>query len=262
MTWKILKLCLSVLLLKFTAEIICYLILRFAIVIVLSILTGSSAFSDQMSNIVGLISCIVATILSIIWADRKLKMIKIGSLKLLPTTSFCQSISIFLICLMGVLSITIFDDMGLFPNIVEETIDKTENDMWGVLHLTVAAPFFEEILHRGVILGYVLSQKKAPAIAIIISALLFGIMHINPAQIVSATLGGIFLGVTFWKTSSLFLPIVIHVLNNSFCVLRDHYFTNFSFVDMVGGRSYAPIIIVLTYCVCLIGLWKLPIRHQ
>lgn len=262
MTWRILKLCLGVLILEFVLGIACHLFLRFAIEIVLSILTGSSTFSNQMSSIVSLISCIVASILSIIWADRKLKMVKIGSLNLLPTTSFCQSISIFLICLMGVLSITIFDDMGLFPNIVEETIDKTENDMWGVLHLTVAAPFFEEILHRGVILGYVLSQKKAPAIAIIISALLFGIMHMNPAQILSATLAGIILGMTYWKTNSLFLPIVIHVLNNSFCVLRDHYFTNFSFVDMAGGCTFTPVFIVLTYCVSLIGLWKLPIRHQ
>ena len=54
--------------------------------------------------------------------------------------------------------------------------------------------------------------------AIIVAALVFGIFHLNPVQIVYATLLGIVLGWIYYRTGSLLSVIVGHVLNNSLAV--------------------------------------------
>ncbi|KEJ01505.1 CPBP family intramembrane glutamic endopeptidase [Clostridium botulinum] len=82
----------------------------------------------------------------------------------------------------------------------------------------IVAPIFEEILMRGIILEGFLDNYK-PATAIIISSIMFGAMHLNIFQFVNATIGGLFLGVIYYKTRSLVLSIVAHMVNNAIPIL-------------------------------------------
>ena len=92
----------------------------------------------------------------------------------------------------------------------------------GFLMVAVAAPILEETLFRGVILKALL-KKYQPWKAILISALAFGIFHMNPWQFLYATVIGMFLGYMYWKTKSLFYPILIHFILNSTAFIAAQY---------------------------------------
>ena len=86
----------------------------------------------------------------------------------------------------------------------------------------VAVPLLEELLFRGVILGGLLRSQR-PWVAIGQSALLFGLIHFNPAQSVSAALLGLLLGWLYYRTRSLGLCIALHALNNGIGFAAMHW---------------------------------------
>ncbi|MCY6372744.1 CPBP family intramembrane glutamic endopeptidase [Clostridium ganghwense] len=85
-----------------------------------------------------------------------------------------------------------------------------------VLILTVAvlAPIFEEVIFRGIILNG-MAKRLNTKIAIIISAFLFALVHMNLVQGINAFLLGILLGFIYLKTRSIYLSIFAHFINNS-----------------------------------------------
>lgn len=72
--------------------------------------------------------------------------------------------------------------------------------------------FCEEFLFRGSILTNCLPFGRGNAI--MISALLFGMMHRNPAQIFYAFAAGILLGIVYERTGSIWNGVILHTLNN------------------------------------------------
>lgn len=89
---------------------------------------------------------------------------------------------------------------------------------WWVLVLNllctaVLPAICEEVLHRGMLLkgNSSLGMKKS----IIISGLLFGLLHMNIEQFFYATIIGLFLGVLCWCSSSIYPCIIIHFMNNA-----------------------------------------------
>ena len=83
----------------------------------------------------------------------------------------------------------------------------------GFLLVCVAAPLLEEILCCGIFLRSFLenySSKKA----IVWSAIIFAVLHMNPWQAIPAFVVGYFMGWLFYKTKSLLPSIVVHFLNN------------------------------------------------
>jgi len=77
----------------------------------------------------------------------------------------------------------------------------------------LVAPIFEEALLRGVILRGFL-RKLSPTWAIVISGLIFGVMHLHPVHIFFASIVGFALGYVYYRTRSLGLVILIHFINN------------------------------------------------
>lgn len=109
------------------------------------------------------------------------------------------------------------------PNLLEDTFLDMSGNVWGILSITLVAPVLEECLFRGAIEGHLLKKMK-PWAAILISALLFGIVHMNPAQVVYASLIGIVLGWLYWRSGSVLPSIVAHVLNNTIAVIGMRYY--------------------------------------
>lgn len=83
-----------------------------------------------------------------------------------------------------------------------------------VLMVAVLAPVLEEILFRGIIMKALLNRGLHPYRSILISAFIFGLMHIYPWQFLGAFLIGLVLGLVYYKTKSLLLPILMHAFNN------------------------------------------------
>lgn len=88
------------------------------------------------------------------------------------------------------------------------------------LSAVIAAPIVEEVIFRGVVLGSF--RKIFPAWAsILISAIIFGVYHMNPVAIVYATVIGIIAGVVYEKKQNLLFPIMLHMANNFIGLLQD-----------------------------------------
>tara|TARA_B110000046_G_scaffold88676_2_gene96812 strand:+ start:51995 stop:52846 length:852 start_codon:yes stop_codon:yes gene_type:complete len=100
----------------------------------------------------------------------------------------------------------------MFKEIFHEMAEQM-NDGYGLLVVAVMAPFFEEFIFRGVILDGLLKRKSTWS-AILISAALFGLVHLNPWQFVAAMVIGTFAGWVYSRTRSLIYCMIIHFANN------------------------------------------------
>lgn len=125
------------------------------------------------------------------------------------------------------------------------TADDYENMTGGVIGLIdtgILTPISEELLFRGAILGTLLPlTPRRPWVAIAISAILFGIAHLNPVQIVFGALYGLLFGWLYWRTASLLPGIVVHVVNNTIVV----FFWPASFDKAINSMSTTTEIMVL-----------------
>ena len=102
------------------------------------------------------------------------------------------------------------DDLNLAPE-----LGRLVGTSWhGFVLAVVVAPLTEEVLFRGLILRGLLG-RWAPWAAILASAMLFALMHFNPAQAPVALALGIALGWVYVRTRSLGLCIIGHALNNA-----------------------------------------------
>jgi len=80
--------------------------------------------------------------------------------------------------------------------------------------ISICAPVFEELLFRGVVLT-TLSQKRPLWQAILLSAALFAIAHLNLADLLPLTVLGVVLGTVYSHSRNLLAPIALHSLWNT-----------------------------------------------
>ena len=85
---------------------------------------------------------------------------------------------------------------------------------WTLLSLVVFAPIFEELLCRGVVLGSLCDRYGVTA-AWLVSALFFGLLHVQPVQVINATAVGLILGYVYLATESMWSVMILHALNNA-----------------------------------------------
>ena len=94
--------------------------------------------------------------------------------------------------------------------------------LWGsIALLVVAAPVTEEALFRGLILRGFLA-RYAVRRAIVVSALLFAVFHLNPWQLAGAATAGMLFA--WWRaaTGSLVPGLVCHALNNAMPIIASN----------------------------------------
>ena len=109
--------------------------------------------------------------------------------------------------------------MKWIPNIMEQSFDILQSGWGGILAIAVIGPVLEELL--------------------------FGVFHINPAQILPAFLIGIMFAWTYYKTASLIPCILMHILNNSLSVfLSTKYPEAENMSDLMNTSSYLIAIFV------------------
>ena len=120
---------------------------------------------------------------------------------------------VFIFAAMYVLNLLI--EQAGFPNTMEDTFIAMSRNPFGILSIALLAPVLEELLFRGAIQGRLQEAGMRPWTAILTSSFIFGVVHMNPAQIPFAFLLGMMFGWLYYRTSSLLPGIVGHVLNNS-----------------------------------------------
>jgi membrane protease YdiL (CAAX protease family) len=86
------------------------------------------------------------------------------------------------------------------------------------LFLVVGAPMVEELYFRGLLLRSLLSRTP-PAVAIVVSALLFALAHFEAVQFAGLAVFGVILGVLAWRTGRLTPGIGAHAAFNAAAVV-------------------------------------------
>ena len=127
------------------------------------------------------------------------------------------------------LSVEIFGYLGrsFFPPLPEDAQKIAEEmriqPLWLVLLAIAVAPAIcEELAFRGFILsGF--ARSKRVWLAILLSSLTFGLMHMIPQQVVHAALLGVVLGLIAVRSGSLLPGVVFHFLWNSLAVLHQRW---------------------------------------
>ncbi len=129
----------------------------------------------------------------------------------------------------------------------EELFKSMISQPMGFVALTLLGPVTEEIVFRGAILKQLSLSLSNHWKAIIIAALLFAVIHFNPAQFVHAFLIGMLLGWICIKTRSIIPCILIHIINNCTVFIMIKYYPEISLT------SYTFIIVSVIFII--ISLW-------
>lgn len=106
------------------------------------------------------------------------------------------------------------------PNWLDSDFTALGHTLVGAFSIALLAPWVEELLFRGAILQSLRADSASPWRSILLSALIFGLIHINPAQVPFAILAGIAFGWVSVCTRSLLPAIIGHALNNSLGIVE------------------------------------------
>jgi len=97
--------------------------------------------------------------------------------------------------------------------LIERLIGDSSLGVPTFIMMVVLAPIFEELIYRGIILDGLLKRYSA-TISILVSSILFSVVHMNLPQILPALVAGIFMGWVYYKTKNVTLTILIHACMN------------------------------------------------
>ena len=173
-----------------------------------------------------------------------------------PTFNYCSNITkldyIHVIILILGFRLLYEGSIYQFRNLLSINLDLNS-----ALLSCIYAPVIEEVIYRGFILNGLI-KKYSSIVALIISSLLFGIMHFNLFQSINAFLIGIIIGYIFIKTKSIYLCIFLHFCNN-FIVL---YLPSVVFNSLIVHFIYVLFNICLGSYLIFISLNKMKLEKR
>ena len=150
----------------------------------------------------------------------------------------------------------VMSELTFLPDLLDQTFDLLQSGWLGILCISVLGPILEELLFRGAITKELL-RRYSPAKAILLSGLIFGIFHLNPAQIISACLIGFLLAWLYCKTRSLMACILIHIMNNGLSVYLSLKHPEIEDMTHLLRNPYAVVWVVVFIVLLLLSLKKL-----
>ncbi len=150
----------------------------------------------------------------------------------------------------------------MFDNISSSPVDT-------IVSVAIMAPLFEEFVLRGTIERGLLARKgdsrKTAAVAILWSAFLFGVIHLNLWQAIPAFVIGCLLGWVYYRTHSIWATIFMHFVNNFSSIalfwaipaMDADATSRENFKALTGSDMYYWIIVGCGVVITIVGIWLL-----
>ena len=151
------------------------------------------------------------------------------------------------------------------PNLVEQEFDMILQNRWGYLSIGLLAPLSEEIVFRGAILKSLLKNSSLPVWgSIALSAFLFALIHMNPAQMPHAFVIGLLLGWMYQRTGSILPGMAYHWANNSAAYALYNIYPNpdIKLIDIFGDATHVWLAVGFSLLILLPALFQLHIRMK
>ena len=154
------------------------------------------------------------------------------------------------------------EQMPDLPNLAEQSFDMILQNRWGYFVVGLLAPLAEEMVFRGAVLKALLQWKENPWVGIVISAVLFALIHMNPAQMPHAFLIGLLLGWMYYRTDSIVPGVVYHWVNNTVAYVLYNFYPdpNMTLLDLFGSQRTVLMALFFSFCIFLPALYQLNLR--
>jgi uncharacterized protein len=152
----------------------------------------------------------------------------------------------------------------LYYILVGKILHNSYGSLVIILSAILIGPFLEEILFRGIILKGLLSNYT-PKKAILISSIIFGLIHGQPSMIPGAICFGLLFGYIYYKTNSIGITVLLHAATNLFGIVASYLNNHFGnpnlhkITDLYGEFS---ILLVMILMVTFIGSFWYSFKNE
>lgn len=173
--------------------------------------------------------------------------IKFGKLSFMALIglTFNGILSVFIAILQLILPDELFSSIGLLFNEIEyvDPIINAHPFVITLLGTGILVPVMEEIIFRFGICGSL--NKNNRTAAIIISSVIFGLMHGNPFQTLYTCILGFAMAIAYVKFENIWYPIACHMAFNSLTVISQQFEYSGLISIVVGLLSGITILIMV-----------------
>lgn len=156
--------------------------------------------------------------------------------------------------------------MPALPDNTAATFEAIMHTSFGYVVLCLLVPFVEEMVFRGAILRSLLGTFGNRWAAILFSAALFAIVHMNPAQMPHALLMGLLLGWLYSRTGSILPGVAVHWVNNTVAYVVTIAFpmsSDMTLSRLFGGNQTSVILsVVFSLFILLPAIYQLNMRMK
>ncbi|MBQ3798095.1 MAG: CPBP family intramembrane metalloprotease [Butyrivibrio sp.] len=183
------------------------------LVVSLWYLNGGFFLNILINNVISETMILIPAVAAVLYSGEKLSVL-IPFHKIRPSSVFLTFV--YIIALFPVVAFVNYVSMLFVENSVTAIADDVlDMPMWAmILSIGIFGPFVEEIVFRGVILQ---SYQRTGRIigSILLSSVMFGMMHMNFNQFAYGTVMGIMLALLVEATGSVLTSFIAHAFFNT-----------------------------------------------
>ncbi|MBE6673492.1 MAG: CPBP family intramembrane metalloprotease [Ruminococcaceae bacterium] len=197
-----------------------YFLAQVAAINLIALIVGADYVYNLTVELTIVSGCISILLFALIFKIRKTTLTEMAYINKMPPRFFLSMIVLGISTAYAIAVILGLVEMsGIIPESWLQAQDSAYEDvnnsssLMQFLSVGFMAPLLEEVLFRGLILGS-LKKEMHPWLAIVISAVFFGVAHGTPIGIIYATVLGIFMGWIFVKFNSVLPGFLFHMAYN------------------------------------------------
>lgn len=135
------------------------------------------------------------------------------------------------------------------------TLPSTKVSIYGIVGIVIIAPLFEELIMRGIILDGLL-KNNGWVKSIIITTIIFILIHFDLFKTPGLVFSGLFLGWIYYKTKNLILTVAFHLIYNLINTIHPILVTN-DFRNYKYFGEYTNLIIIISLMIFLVSIYLL-----
>lgn len=132
--------------------------------------------------------------------------------------TYVESLCIIVVSFLLLVAMNALSELLDLPDNNAQRVMSMVYSPLGIITLVFVGPVVEELVFREAMIGYVLRKGGKAWWAVLISAVIFGLVHANPAQVPFAVIAGLLFGWIYCKYHSIVLTSILHILNNGMAV--------------------------------------------
>lgn len=158
--------------------------------------------------------------------------------------------------LLCIVATDLASELMNLPDLMKQEFTELAHNIWGMFALVVVGPLVEELVFREAIIRHLLRHQVHRRTAILVSALLFALIHFNPIQIPFAFAMGIVLAIIYVKMGNILITTLIHISNNALGVLELRYMGEgpdpVSYTELLGGPVFTMAYTLICAMLCIV----------